>query len=181
MSHPRVVALGYSEAGMLLRKPGTLDIQAIIAIHGQREYPVETDCVAHRLVLRFDDVEAPDPKDPLHAARIRLRQREAAEVGLAPTPPTADHARSIIEFARSIRDLDGVLLCQCLGGVSRSPAAALLCLATWTGPGHEQVCVEHLLTVRPCAVPHRDLVAFGDEMLGRGGRLVEAVRHADQC
>ncbi len=175
MTHPPLLILGYSEAGMLLRKPGAVDVRAIISIHGQREYAVETGGVPHRLVLRFDDTEAPSTTDPIHAARVRLRQREAAKVGLTLTPPTIDHARSIIDFARSVAELDGTLLCQCQGGVSRSSAAALLCLAAWTGPGQEHYCVERLLAARDCAVPHRDLVAFGDDLLHREGELTRAM------
>lgn len=176
MAYPPVIVLGYSEAAMLLKKPESADVQAIIAIHGQFEFPVESDAVSRILVLRFDDSEAQSATDPIEAARIRLRQREAAKSGRAPMPPTADDARSIIEFAESIRQMDGTLLCQCRAGISRSPAAALLCLATWTGPGRESECVGHLLSIRPSAVPHLDLVAFGDEELDRHGRLVEELR-----
>lgn len=55
---------------------------------------------------------------------------------------------------------------------------ALLCLATWTGPGCEKYCVEHLLYIRPAAVPHLDLVTFGDELLQRRGKLVQAIQDA---
>lgn len=175
MTHPPVLVLGYAEAGMLLRKPSTVDVRAIIAIHGQREYPVEVDGVSHSLVIQFDDTEVPSATDPIEAYAVRSRQRKAADVGLTLTPPTLDHARSIIAFARCISEMAGVLLCQCQGGISRSPAAALLCLATWTGPGRERYCVERLLSIRPSAVPHRDLVAFGDEVLQREGRLTAAV------
>ncbi len=163
---------------MLLRKPETANVQAIIAIHGQRECPVDVANAPHSLVLQFDDIEAPDLDDPLSAARLRLRQRDAAEIGLTLTPPATDHAESIIGFARSIALLDGVLLCQCQGGISRSPAAALLCLAAWTEPGGERYCVERLLAIRPSAVPHYDVVAFGDELLQRRGKLVEALQRA---
>lgn len=178
MSHPGILILGYSEAGMLLRNRDAANVRALIAIHGQREYPIEIASVTHKLVLRFDDTESPSTTDPLHAARVAHRQRKAAEFGLSPTPPTADHARSIIDFARSIAELDGMLLCQCHAGISRSSAAALLCLAAWTGPGQEQHCVERLLSVRPSAVPHRNLVTFGDELLQREGALVEALHRA---
>lgn len=175
--HPRVLILGYAEAAMLLRRHESAgDVRAILAIHGRREFPVETDGVPHSLVLRFDDTEAPSATDPLHAARVRIRQRDAADNGLILVPPTLDHARAIIQFAQALRDLDGILLCHCMAGVSRSTAAALLCLATWTGPGRERYCIEHVLAVRPCAVPHADLVAFGDQLLQRDGNLMEAVR-----
>lgn len=174
--YPRIIILGRSEAAMLLGKSIAADVRAVITIHGQREYPLEAPGIGHRLVLRFDDTQAPNEMDPIRAARIRLRQQEAKKNGLELCPPTVDDARSIIEFAESIRALGGVLLCQCQAGISRSPAAALLCLATWAGPGHERNCVAYLLQVRPSAVPHLDLVRFGDDVLGLNGALVEAVR-----
>ncbi|MCA9250711.1 MAG: hypothetical protein R3E58_06930 [Phycisphaerae bacterium] len=176
MNHPQVIVLGYSEAGMLLRKPGSANVQAIIAIHGQREFAVECDDIPHRLLLQFDDAESPRADDPIQTARIQLRQREANEFGLNLSPPTVEHAKAIIEFANSIAGIEGTLLCQCQGGISRSSAAALLCLATWTGPGNEGYCVEHLLSVRPSVIPHCDLVAFGDEVLHRNRALVEFLR-----
>jgi len=175
VAHPAVLILGYSEAAMYIRGPSAADVNAIISIYGQREYPLDVEGLAHALILRFDDTEAPNEDDPIHAYQIRLRQRKAAEIGLELIPPTLDHARSIIEFARSISSLEGTLLCQCHAGISRSPAAALLCLATWTRPGQEQACVARIRAARPAAVPHHDLVAFGDRLLQRNGNLLASI------
>src|SRR5437016_542850 len=97
-SHPQILALGYSEAAMLLRSPKDIKVGAIIAIAGQREHTVDVAGFDRHLVLRFDDAEAPNANDPLHVARISLRQREAAAIGLILRPPTMDDARRIIEF-----------------------------------------------------------------------------------
>jgi len=177
VDHASVLVLGYSEASMLLKRPDSAKVRAIIAIHGLREYPVAVHDVTHSLILQFDDTEAPSSSDPIHAARIRFRQRRAADDGLVVVPPSVEHARRIIDFALAIREIDGMLLCQCQGGVSRSPAAALLCLATWTSPGRERDCVAQLFDTRPSAVPHRDLVRFGDELLHRNGDLLQALDH----
>ena len=58
MRHPRLVILGYSEAGMFLRGTPAPNVAGIISIHGDREFRVEAD-VPHRLDLVFDDVEVP--------------------------------------------------------------------------------------------------------------------------
>jgi predicted protein tyrosine phosphatase len=76
------------------------------------------------------------------------------------SPPTIEDARAIIDFADSIRDLKGTVLCQCQGGISRSPAAALLCLATWTQKGEEEYCMRTLRQIAPAAVPHRGLIRW---------------------
>jgi predicted protein tyrosine phosphatase len=67
-----------------------------------------------------------------------------------------------------------MILCHCGGGMSRAPAAALICLAAWRGPGSEADCVTEILKLRRGAAPHRGLVRFADEVLGRRGRLVHA-------
>lgn len=175
MQFPRLLVLGYAEASMFLRNGARDAVRALIAIHGEREDTVEVGRIPHHLILQFDDIDVPDEHDLLQQARLHVRRREAAEYGLSPSPPTIEHAARIIEFARGIRELDGVLLCQCQAGVSRSAAAALLCLATWTYPGEEQECFEYLMSIRPCALPHRGLVAFGDHILGRSGGLLRCI------
>ena len=174
-SLPQLLILSYSEAGMLLAGHNRPDIQAVIAIYGQREHPVDVTDIPHTLVLHFDDADVPDSDDPIAVAQLQYRRRLAAEFGLDLSPPTIEHARRIIDFARSITDLPGLLLCQCHAGISRSPAAALLCLATWTAPGQEAQCVNHILAIRPPAQPHRDLVRFGDAILSRAGQLTSAL------
>lgn len=175
MTHPSILVMGYTEAAMLLRKPGDVRIAAVIAIHGQREYPVSMDGVYKSLILQFDDTETPINDDLLQASRIRQRQREAEQMGLILSPPTLDHSRQIIDFARSLAGMDGTLLCHCLGGISRSAAAAILCLATWLGSGNEDECIRYVLKIRPSAMPHRDVIGFGDELLGRNGKLIESL------
>jgi predicted protein tyrosine phosphatase len=175
MRHPPIVVLGYSEAGMLLRAEEGREVGAIISICGKRDYAVEAAGVEHTLVLHFDDVEVDDGTDPFSRYMAWARRRQAAQVGLEPVPPVRDDARAIIEFAESIKHIEGIVLCQCQAGMSRSPAAALLCLAAWTEAGEEAYCVTTVREARPAAVPHRDLVRFGDEILGRAGKLVAAL------
>lgn len=56
MSHPRLVILGGSEAAMFLRGTPPPKVDALISIHGAREFGIEAD-VPHRLDLVFDDAE----------------------------------------------------------------------------------------------------------------------------
>lgn len=174
--HPIIYVLGYSEAAMLLRQGTEPPIEAIIAIAGQREHFLDTSAIPHVLKLSFDDMEAFNENDPLHEARMAQRQRQAASVGLILTPPTMDDVREIIEFAESIRDIRGSLLCHCLGGISRSSAAALICLSVWMGEGREADCVDTLRRTRPAAQPNRDMIRMADILLVRGNRLVQSVR-----
>ena len=172
--NPALVVLGYSEAAMFLRREPAEKLAGLISIHGRREFGVEAQ-VPRRLDLTFDDVEVPRPGDAWALQRAMSRKRWDAQNGLELQAPTSPDAASIIAFARSVRGMDGVLLCHCGGGMSRAPAAALICLAVWAGPGSEVECVESIARARQGAVPHAGLVRFADALLDRGGTLVDAL------
>jgi predicted protein tyrosine phosphatase len=182
MSHPELVVLGYSEAAMYVHAAPAPRVAGIISIHGSREFGVETTGLAlvpRRLDLTFDDVEVPEAGDVTAVARAASRARFAAANGLAETPPTPADVEAIVAFAREVQREDGVVLCHCGAGMSRAPAAGLICLAVWRGAGQEEQCMREIERVRRGAMPHTGLMRFADEALGRGGKLREAVlRHA---
>jgi predicted protein tyrosine phosphatase len=179
MNHPPLAIYGYSEAAMFLRRRDPKpNIGALISIHGSREFGVEAD-VARRLDLSFDDIETiREGADVMELHRVTSRRRWAAQQGLIETPPTPDDVAAIIRFALDVRDVDGIVLCHCGAGISRAPAAALVCLAAWRGPGTENDCVHELFSIRRAAVPHAGLVRLADDVLQREGRLVAALRAA---
>ena len=177
MTHPALAIFGYSDGAMFLRATPKPNVAAIISIHGRREFGIEAD-VKHRLDLAFDDVEVPAPDDEMAMLRAAGRRRWCEQNGLAEVAPVPSDAAAIIEFARAVRGVDGIVLCHCGGGMSRAPAAALICLAAWRGPAAEAECVTEVLNLRRGAAPHSGLVRFADEVLGRGGRLVNALASA---
>lgn len=136
MTVPKLAILGYSEAGMFLRATPRPNVSAILSIHGAREFGVEAD-VAHRLDPTFDDVEVPAADDLAAMQRAVSRRRWAKENGLTEVAPGRGDAAAIIQFAREVRAAHGIVLCHCGGGLSRAPAAALICLSAWRGPGTE--------------------------------------------
>jgi predicted protein tyrosine phosphatase len=158
---------------MLLQR-GDADVCAVISIAGAREHRVACE-VPYRLDLSFDDVEVPDPNDVISMHRVLSRRRFAEANGLRETPPTIEDARAIIAFAKKVADLDGILLIHCGAGMSRAPAAGLICLATWLGPGLEAEAIAELRRCRPSAVPHAGLVRFGDDSLDRKGLLLSTL------
>jgi predicted protein tyrosine phosphatase len=172
--YPALAVLGYSEAGMFLRARPEPEVSAVISIHGKREFGVELEC-EQRLDLAFDDVEVVRPGDLEALERQMMRRRWNEQNGLVEVAPTKEDAAAIVEFAARVRDANGIVLCQCDGGISRAPAAAVICLAVWRGAGCEEECVAEVRRLRRGAVPHAGLVGFADEVLGRGGRLVGAV------
>ncbi|HEX8911991.1 MAG TPA: hypothetical protein VF796_06495 [Humisphaera sp.] len=176
MRVPTILILSRSEAAMLLGSAAAPRPAAVLSIRGPHEPRLEVPPdVTHRLELVFDDVDVPVPGDELGALEARARQRWAAQTGRPLVPPSAVDVDRVIVFADELRDVAGPVLFQCQAGMSRSPAAALVCLASWTGPGHEADCVRAVRASRPAAVPHAGLVRMGDAALGRDGALVRAL------
>jgi predicted protein tyrosine phosphatase len=174
---PALVVLGYSEAAMFLHRVPAPNLAGIISIHGRREFGVDAD-VARRLDLAFDDVEVAPADDPAAIERAMVRRRWAEQNGLSEVAPAVEDVSAIIRFARAARGANGILLCHCGAGMSRAPAAALICLAAWRGPGTEMECVQEVFRLRPGAVPHVGMIRFADELLAREGKLVAALATA---
>ncbi|MFK0163736.1 tyrosine phosphatase family protein [Rhizobium sp. NPDC090279] len=89
--------------------------------------------------------------------------------------PQEAHVRAIIDFAIGW-DRNAPLLIHCWMGVSRSPAAALIAALAVHPEEDDLVLVRRLRASSPFATPNARLVAIGDDMLGRQGRLVAAVK-----
>jgi len=67
------------------------------------------------------------------------------------------------------------LVIHCYAGVSRSPAAAFIGACALEPDRREIEIAQELRRGLPTATPNRRLVALADRMLGRQGRMVEAV------
>lgn len=100
--------------------------------------------------------------------------------------PQRDDVEMILGF---IDDLIGEtrggnphVLIHCHAGISRSTAAMTMLLAKAYPERNEMDLIDHLHSIREKAWPNSRMIAFADDILGRGGRLVEAVRrlHARQ-
>jgi len=89
--------------------------------------------------------------------------------------PGEEHVAAILAFARGW-DRQVPLLVHCQMGVSRSPAAALLVALAVEPDQDDHALAARLRQASVQATPNARLVEIGDHVLGRGGRLVAAVR-----
>lgn len=89
--------------------------------------------------------------------------------------PQEAHVRAIIDFAAEW-DRAAPLLIHCWMGVSRSPAAALIAALAVHPEEDDLALVRRLRKASPFATPNTRLIAIGDDMLGRKGRLAAAVK-----
>ena len=89
--------------------------------------------------------------------------------------PGEAHVEAIVAFARSW-DRRSPLLVHCMMGVSRSPAAALIAALAVAPEQDDHALALRLRRASAQATPNTRLVEIGDRVLGRGGRLVAAVK-----
>ena len=83
-----------------------------------------------------------------------------------------DHAASCLKASRSG---EVHLLVHCMAGVSRSTASAFAILAMLLGPGQEMNALKYLMKIKPVAFPNKLVVQHADDILGRGGKMLEAL------
>lgn len=126
------------------------------------------------LVSLLDPHSMIDTHPSLHPARhLRLSVNDIAGPRDGMIPPGEEHIQQILTFIDQW-DQAAPLLIHCWAGISRSTAAAFIVLC------HLNAGAEHraarLMRARAShAQPNRRLVALADELMGRNGRMIEAV------
>jgi predicted protein tyrosine phosphatase len=89
--------------------------------------------------------------------------------------PAEEHVDQIIAFARSWQR-KAPLLVHCWMGVSRSPAAAVIAALAIAPDQDDDALADRLRTASPFATPNARLIAIGDALLQRQGRLAAAFK-----
>jgi predicted protein tyrosine phosphatase len=109
------------------------------------------------------------------ARMLHLTLNDITEPRPGLVPPAPADIRALLDFGA---EWDGArpLLVHCRMGVSRSTAAALILAAAHRPRRAESDLAAALRKAAPVATPNALMVAFGDDLLGRAGRLVEAAR-----
>jgi predicted protein tyrosine phosphatase len=88
--------------------------------------------------------------------------------------PTREHVEKIVAFVEDW-DRSGKLLIHCWAGISRSTASAFTAMCLLNPREDERVLACELRSRSPFASPNLLMVSFADDILGRGGRMVEAI------
>ena len=113
------------------------------------------ECIAaeQHLLLGMDDI--PEPADGYVA-------------------PGEEHVRKLLTFARGW-DRATPLVVHCYAGISRSTAGAFV-TACALNPGRAELQIAQELRQRSyTASPNRRIVSIADNLLGRNGRMVDAI------
>ena len=88
--------------------------------------------------------------------------------------PAEEHVEEVLAFARAW-DQEQPLLIHCWAGVSRSTAAAYLTACALSEDRCEFELARLLRERSPTATPNALLIEVADRILGRQGRMVEAI------
>ncbi|RFB80109.1 tyrosine phosphatase family protein [Methylovirgula sp. 4M-Z18] len=89
--------------------------------------------------------------------------------------PHDGHVRQFLHFMEAWDGADPVLI-HCYAGVSRSTAAAFIAACALRPDQSEQDYALRVRALSPTATPNLRLVAIADDLLGRNGRMVDAVK-----
>lgn len=150
-----------------------------LSICGVRELPdFATRGVSH--VLSILDPYTPTPAAfaafrPHRRQDMRFHDAIAGDDLNMPLPQDDDVA-AVLAFGRSLaREKVDHLLVHCFAGVSRSTASAVMLMAQ-DNPGREAECFAVLHDIRPKCWPNSVMIGIADRLLGRKGRLIEAMR-----
>jgi predicted protein tyrosine phosphatase len=113
--------------------------------------------------------------------RTTLRFHDVIDPGPGLTLPTKNHVSEILAFGGELAtEADATaarhLLVHCHMGISRSSAAMVSLLAQVEPREAEDRLFERVREIRPQAWPNSLMIGYADDLLGRKGRLVAALR-----
>jgi predicted protein tyrosine phosphatase len=140
---------------------------------------------ARRVKRRFDAVLTIEDPGLKHGLRFHRRPRpdqlilmfEDIDTDRRPDFACASSEQVVagIDFGRDALSSGKKLLIHCRAGVSRSTSMYLGVMSAHLGDGAEDECVRALMAGRPESVPNLHVLRLADEILGRSGRLYDAV------
>lgn len=114
------------------------------------------------------------PKGVLPERHLRLGVNDIAEPLEGMIAPDAALVEKVLDFGRTW-DEQAPMVVHCWAGISRSTASALI-IACERNPNCPEADIALAMRrAAPHAYPNRRIVALADDMLGRRGRLVDAV------
>lgn len=116
-------------------------------------------------------LETPPGIVPAEHLRIEMHDVDMALDGYI--HPAEEHVEQLLDFGTRWSGERPVLV-HCMAGVSRSAATGFV-LACQRNEGREAEIARLLRTRGGWVIPNRLIVALADDLLGRGGRLIDAL------
>ncbi|WP_048645623.1 tyrosine phosphatase family protein [Nitratireductor soli] len=131
---------------------------------------------ASHLVSLTSSEEPPPCVDGLAAEnRLHLAMHDINEQRAGLVAPAGEHVEALLAFARAW-DCRTPMVVHCHAGISRSTAAAYVIAAALARETDEFELARMLRARAPFATPNRRIVALGDALLRREGRMMQAIQ-----
>jgi predicted protein tyrosine phosphatase len=125
------------------------------------------------LLARQDKLTRPAPISPENHLWLQLDDiSEPMDGHVLPQP---EHVEELIAFVQRW-PREAPLLIHCWAGISRSTAAAFVSVCALNPDGDEHAIAAALRQASPTATPNIRIVTVADELLGRQGRMIKAVK-----
>ncbi len=105
---------------------------------------------------------------------LRLTVNDIAEQLPGQIAPQRGHAENVLNFV-SAWDREHPMVIHCWAGISRSTAAMWMSMCKLNPQTSEFDILSAMRERAPHIAPNRLLVAYADELLGRDGRMVDAL------
>jgi len=89
--------------------------------------------------------------------------------------PAEEHVAALLKFVASWPQISPLLI-HCFMGISRSTAAAFIAACALNPQTDEKLLAARLREKAPPATPNARLVSLADHLLGRAGRMNDAIK-----
>ncbi len=149
---PKIIVSSLAKLHDTVREHGARRILTLI--NAATPVPRPEEVAAHdHLFLGFNDIT--EPMDGMVA-------------------PSEAHVHEVIRWAREW-DRNAPMVIHCFAGISRSTAAAYISALTLNPQLDELALAKELRKRAPTATPNIRLIGFADDILKRGGKMVDAI------
>jgi len=129
---------------------------------------------SHLVSLINDATPVARPETIAAANHLFLGINDITEAQEGMILPGEEHVRRLVDFAEAW-DRERPIVVHCFAGISRSTAAAFITLCVARPRRDEAEIAQRLRRASRFATPNARLVAIADDVLGRSGRMVDAI------
>lgn len=135
---------------------------------------VATSRASHLVSLINDDTPVVRPELIVEENHLFLGINDITEPMDGMVLPGEDHVRELLDFVATW-DRSQPMVVHCYAGISRSTAAAFITLCAVKPERAEAEIARRMRAASRFAYPNPRIVAIGDRLLARNGRMIAAV------
>ena len=130
---------------------------------------------SHVLTVMANVAQVQRPESVLPANHLKVQMDDITEAIDGFVAPSDQHIEQVLNFVRGW-DRSAPLVVHCYAGISRSTAGAFITACVLNPKRDEAGIARAIRSFSPTAQPNIRLVSLDDDLLGRKGRMTNAVR-----